>query len=55
MFALNRRSPRPSPLRNWEEWRGTTFLLPGYPLELVQEQVPQPRHGYFVDIFIDAR
>jgi hypothetical protein len=55
MLALNRRSPRPSPLRNWEEWRGTTFLLPGYPLELVQEQVPRPRHGYFVDILVDAR
>jgi hypothetical protein len=55
MLALNRRSPRPSPLRNWEEWRGTTFLLPGYPLELVQEQVPRPRHGYFEDILVDAR
>ena len=55
MFARNSHSPPPSPLRNWEEWRGTTFLLPCFPLELVQEQVPQPRHGYFVDIFIDAR
>jgi hypothetical protein len=55
MFARNSQSKLPSPLRNWEEWRGTTFLLPCFPLELVQEQVPQPRHGYFVDIMVDAR
>ena len=55
MFVRNSQSKLPSPLRNWEEWRGTTFLLPCFPLELVQEQVPQPRHGYFVDIMVDAR
>ena len=55
MFARNSQSKLPSPLRNWQEWRGTTFLLPCFPLELVQEQVPQPRHGYFVDIMVDAR
>jgi hypothetical protein len=30
-------------------------LQTGFPLELVQEQVPQPRHGYFVDMIVDGR
>jgi hypothetical protein len=55
MFAPNSHSSPPSYLPNWEEWRGSALLLPGYPLELVQEQVPRPRHGYFVDILVDAR
>jgi hypothetical protein len=55
MFAPNSQSSPPSYLPNWEEWRGSALLLPGYPLELVQEQVPRPRHGYFVDILVDAR
>ena len=42
-------------LRKWHEARNTGVLQTGFPLELVQEQVPQPRHGYFVDIMVDAR
>jgi hypothetical protein len=48
-------SPPPSHLHNWQEWRGTTFLLPGYPRALVQEQVPTPRHRFFADLMLDAR
>jgi hypothetical protein len=42
-------------LRKWHEARNTGVLQSGFPLELVQEQVPQPRHGYFVDMVFDAR
>ena len=42
-------------LRKWHEARNTGVLQTGFPLELVQEQVPQPRHGYFVDMIVDGR
>ena len=55
MFERDIDSLPPSPIRNWEEWRGSGFLQAGFPPALVQEQMPQPRHGYFVDMVIDAR
>ena len=55
MFERNIDPPLPSHLHNWQEWRGTAFLLPGYPPELVQEQVPTPRHRFFADLMLDAR